>query len=342
MRLLPWLAAAFVAALVLWYAMSPAPHSAFAIAATTDVITVEPACGDKLTWDLPPGWVVGDNAPFEDAPAVGVATARHAAPVTVELAAGAAATVSREPGGFWKMHFTKGSGYGRCTPAPPSALTVTVGGERIPADPGGYTYQSTFGEDPSGAVSPAEGATRRLIGPAPPLGLRLAGRMVLGQLMSEGGGWGGASQPLLRGARVEVRHAAPLTNQSLGVLEEDISPGGIIDTHACMAAGSAAGEAACVLAHTGPSAGFLYYPTSDGVMFVQVQRNTDRIGVVPFGGVERALGVTRWAGWVKTPWLQFFAAALLLLSALLQGWVASQEIWARRLARSDTLRCKGQ
>lgn len=324
----PWGTAA-VALLVLWYAMNSPPHSAFAIAAATDVIVVEPSCGDKLTWDLPPGWVVAENAPLADSPAGDAAIAQTAMPVTVELAAGSRATVNREANGVWKMRFLQASAYRSCTPAPPSVITVTVGGKRLPADPGGYTYQSDYGEYPGGTPAPAEGTTHPLVGPAPPLALRLAGRMVLGQSMSEGGGWGGASQPLLRDARVEVLYPAPFTNQSLSVLVEDIGPGGIIDTHACMAEESASRESHCVLENRGPSAGFLYYPTSEGVMFVQVHRNTDRIGVVPFGGIERPLGVTRWAGWVKTPWVQYIAAAMLLMSALLQGWVAFLETRSR-------------
>lgn len=310
--------------LALYAASTTARQAVFSIAATTDVVVVEPSCGDHLTWDLPPGWVVGHNAPLED----GAGSATPAMPVTVELAAGARATVSREAGGFWKMRFTGGSAFRRCTPAPPSEFIVTVGGKRLPTDPDGYTYQSAFGEDPAATATSIAGAARPLTGPAPPLALRLAGRIVLGQSMSEGGGWGTASQPLLHGARVEVRLKAPLTNQSLSVLVEEIGPGSIIDTHACIADEAKDADSTCAGERAGPSAGFVYYPTINDVMFAQVHRTTERVGVVPFGGEERALRVTKWAIWVKSPVLQSIVAALLLISALLQGLMTFRKAWS--------------
>jgi hypothetical protein len=320
--------------LLLAFAITPARNSAFSIAATTDVIVVEPSCSDQLTWDLPPGWVVADGAPLDGSDPL----AQPAALVTVKLAAGARATVTREAAGYWKMRFTLDSAFQDCQPAPPSPLSVTVGGERLPADPTGYSYQSSYGEDPNRTAVSSSDGSRPQLGPAPPLVLRLAGRMVLGQPISEGGGWGGASQPILHGARVEVRDKAWLTNQSLSVLVEDIGSGGLIDTHACIAEDAAKVTPPCVLNRPGASAGFLYYPTNDGAMFAQVHRTTSRIGVVPYGGVERQLGVTNWAILVKSPMLQSIVAALLLISALLQGWVAFQEMWSRMAARRNAVR----
>ena len=128
---------------------------------------------------------------------------------------------------------------------------------------------------------------------------------------------------------------APLTNQSLSVRVEEVGPGSIVDTHACMAAEEAAPDVPCATARGGLSAGFIYYPNSDGVMFVQVHRTAERIGVVPFGGDERPLRVTRWAIWVKSPIVQLIAAGLLLISALLQGLVAARDAWPRLTARRE-------
>ena len=313
--------------LPLLYAVLPAQNSAFSIAATTDVLVVEPSCQDQLTWDLPIGWVVADNAPLDDS-STATLSART---VTAELAAGARAVVTREAGGFWKIRFTQDSGFRHCDPAPANALGITVGEERVPADSSGYTYQSTFGEEPTATATSADRLQRSLIGPAPPLALRVAGRILLGRAMSEGGGWGGASQPILHAARVEVRDKAWVTNQSLSVLVEDIGAGSVIDTHACIAAESTGRNSECVLRNSGSSKGFIHYPTGGGEMFAQVHRTTDRIGVVPFGGIERALGVTNWSILVKSPVLQSFVAALLLISALLQGIAVARDLWSKPL-----------
>lgn len=310
-------------------AIVPARDSAFSIEATSDVVRVEPSCGDLLTWDLPPGWVIPDAAPLEDPAAAEVLAATAAAPVTVELAAGSSATVVREASGHWKVRLVQGSAFANCRPAPPHTLVVTAGGRRLPADPSGYTYQSVSGDRGGGPPVSSETPAQPLLGSAPPLALRLGGRVVLGQLMGEGGGWGSASQPILQGARIEVRLMAPLTNQSLSVLIEEVGPGSIVDTHACMLAEAAAPDAACAAAQPSPSAGFLYYPNGDGVMLVQVHRTAERIGVVPFGGVERPLRVTNWAIWVKSPVVQLIAAGLLLISALMQGLVAARDAWPR-------------
>ncbi len=320
--------AAAVVALIA-YAIWPAANSSFSIAATTDVISVEPSCGDKLTWDLPPGWVIGDNASPDAADPLAAA----AAPVSVELAAGARVTVVREAAGIWKMRFTQDSAYVNCRPAPPAALIVTVDGKQLPADTDGYFYQSSHGEDPAQTAADAVDASHPLLGPAPPLALRVAGRMTIGQALGEGGGWGQANQPILLSARVEVRDKAWFTHQSLSVLVEEVSSGSIVDTHGCMAEETIGDGPRCINERSGVSAGFVYYPASDGTMFVQIQRTTSRIGVVPFGGTERDLGVTNWATWVKMPIVQSVVAAVLLISALLQGWVAWQEFLARRLRR---------
>ena len=319
------LLAAVLLLLPLLYAVRPAQNSAFSIAATTDVMLIEPACQDQLTWDLPIGWVVADNAPLDDSSA----STGPPMPVTVELAAGARVVLRREARGFWKMRFTQDSGFGHCAPAPPSALRITVGGERLKSDPSGYTYQSTYGEQPSATATSADSPDRSLIGPAPPLALRVAGRVVLGQPMSEGGGWGGGSQPILHSARVEVRDKAYVTNQSLSVLVEDIGAGGLVDTHACIAEEAADRAASCVLRSDASSTGFVQYPTGGGEVLAQVHRTTDRIGVVPFGGVERELGVTNWSILVKSPVLQSLVAALLLASALLQGVAVARDLWPK-------------
>jgi hypothetical protein len=243
--------------------------------------------------------------------------------------------VVREASGHWKVRLNQGSAFARCRPAPPEGLVVTVGGHRLPVDPGGYTYQSVPGEGAGEYLVIADALARPMLGSAPPLALRLGGRVVLGQLMSEGGGWGSASQPILHGARIEVRLMAPLTNQSLSVLVEEVGPGSIVDTHACMMAEATMQDASCVTEWPGPSTGFMYYPNSDGVMLVQVHRTAERIGVVPFGGVERPLRVTNWAIWVKSPVVQLIAAGLLLISALLQGLIAARDAWPRSVTQSD-------
>ena len=314
--------AVFTSLAALVFAVSPAPDSAFSIAATTDAIVVEPGCQDQVRWDLPPGWVVAEGAPLDAVDPL----ASPAAPVTVELAAGARATVIREAAGYWKMRFTQDAPR-RCDSAPSRALAVAVGGEEIPSDPGGYFYQSSYGEDPSRTAASAVSAERPLVGPAPPLTLRLAGRIILGQPMSEGGGWGGASQPILHGARIEVRDRAWLTNQSLSVLVEEVGSGSLVDTHACIDAEARHETEQCGLDEPSRSAGFLYYGGDDGAMRAQVHRSAGKIGVVPYGGDERSLSVTNWAILVKSPALQLIVAALLLISALLQGWASFRDLF---------------
>ena len=64
-------------------------------------------------------------------------------------------------------------------------------------------------------------------------------------------------------------------------------------------------------------------------MRAQVLRSAGKIGVVPYGGDERSLSVTNWAILVKSPALQLIVAALLLISALLQGWASFRDLFPR-------------
>ena len=77
-----------MAAPAAWWLMQPARHGTVAVAVQTGVLTLQVMCGDKVSWDLPPGLVLGKNASLGDKPL-------SVNSLTVELTGGARARIER-------------------------------------------------------------------------------------------------------------------------------------------------------------------------------------------------------------------------------------------------------
>ena len=301
-------------------------QTAFAIRAQTEVLTVQPGCGQSVTWDLPPGQVRRlDPADAEDEDEDdGVER-----PVSLVLREGAQALLEIRDGRELRVLITRADEAPRCSkageagparspasaesskqqPLPVSVLKIgdseSVGGaavdKALPASKVGYAYRS------------GEGTLRRF-------SVRLAGRVVLGSPVLEGGGWTGSQRGMLRAATIEGRVRQWPGDQQVVLLRDDVDAGSMVDTHACL--GHADGNeaiSACQTNDRHPAVGFATVARTDdaSLLDVVVHRQAEAIGVLPYAGEQRRARVTWWTGLIHLPLAQQTVALLVLLTTLL-------------------------
>lgn len=120
-----------------------AKDTAFALTANTDVLSVEPLCGQELIWDfeLAEAAPSGTARPaVVESPARGAGVKPSASPpqrlvgaATVRLRGGARAVLERRPNGLWRIALTRGPLHKRCTDMAP--LPSVVVSMMVPAEP---------------------------------------------------------------------------------------------------------------------------------------------------------------------------------------------------------------
>lgn len=340
-----------LAVLALLTALSPWHKTAFTIRAQTGVLMVEPDCGQSLTWDLPRGEVrtLGANAQAE--------SERKLGPVSIVVRAGAQAVLERRDAGEWRVVVKPLDAAPDC--AGPSPSTVPVGvrnaepvtlsaaarisvlrleytnakgqvveNEPVEASPDGYAYRSVT----AGAAEPDKAPVEPGLSP-----LRLAGRVLLGSPVTEGGGWSGGSLGILRSASIEGRVRHGFGDQLSVLLREQIDPGSLIDTHACLdptQTDQARGD--CEMPGANAAVGFATAASVDdiSVIDVVVYRHTTHVGVLPYAGEQRVLRVTWWTRLLNEPLAQQATAALVLLTTLLTQYGELKKLLARLPVRS--------
>lgn len=264
-------------------------NTTFSIRADTQVVDMDLRCGDRVVWDLPPGDFMGDD---------GTATRTDLASVT--LRGGAHARIALDSERRLTVRW-RNSEFHRCPESRMDTIRVTGDdGENVVAD-SMLHYRSA---EPVAAHFPP---------------LIVSGRIRLGEEIVEGGGFRGASLPMLLSATVEARTPDALTGQKRLIHTEHVDAGSVVDTHACLDASEGELER-CVTASRARASGFIHLgqPLDATGLQAQVSVMGTAVGVRQFGSVERKVSITRWATLITTSWLQVLVAMILALSAIVQ------------------------
>ncbi len=278
--------------------LRPSPETVFAMQARTGVLEVHPACGRSLIWDLPAGRVLARDCDPDDPEQCG--GVRDA--VTVTLAGGSTARIEMRADRRWGVTFGRLDGPA-CADAGDSPIRITADYAELPADALGYFYVA----EPAGPDAPPPGFS-----------LPLAGRVIVGQFVEFGGGWSDVHSPTLSEGRVFGRDVAVGTGERLTLLDEELDPGSIVDTHPRLAGADKAADEASDRAATG------FVLSGEGDMLVQLSQRRS-IAVTPYDGTPRRLEVPRWKVWWNSPLLQLVASIVGVFGGLLGLWIASQE-----------------
>jgi hypothetical protein len=297
-RIFIWLVAALLLALAMANVVTS--DASFSINADSRVFTVEPACGQQLVWDLPEG-------------AIGIPREAGAEPpasprISVSLRGGARARAQVDGDGRWVIEFGRSDSFG-CGAAADLVAVTTDGRTLTAAADEVWLYRS------SAAV--AAGASPVLL---------LKGRIVIGDEASFGSGAAGGGVPLLERARIDVRSPDAQTGQRRQIHDESIDPGGMIDTHGCLDTPSDVPQrfVDCVRSARSASEGFFRAVKREdrSALEVQLVVTGRHVGVRQQGGSERRVLVTWWSSVKSSSLVQMFAAATVLISALVQLWSA--------------------
>ena len=273
----------------------------FSISADTEVLSVEPACGQLLVWDLPPGqidivrWDVEKQDP------------KPSQAVSVSLRGGARARVRIDGRGRWLIDIGRSGSFG-CSVPVDDVIAFSDGRSVRAAGDNDVHYVS------SGQVEPGAGPV-----------LLLRGRVVVGQEIAFGGGSAsGVDAPLLARARIEARTPDAQTGQRRLIHEETVDPGAMIDTHACLDAPRepSAAESSCAARARTKSEGFFRAAKRDDAPTLEVQLAVTgrQVGVRQQGGIERRVLITEWSRLLSSTFVQLLAATLIGLSGLVQLW----------------------
>lgn len=294
-------------------------HTAFTIRGQTDVITVQPGCGQSLTWDLPAGRVRtiddviggGDRGPDR--------------PVSLVLREGSQALLEIRDGQELRVLVTRVDGPPRCRDGSAAAVAAASSAASAPlpvsvlklGDPGAA-------DDTAADVNlppTSEGyAYRSTTGVLPRVALRLAGRVLLGSPVVDGGGWTGSQRGMLHAATIEGRVRHWPGDQQAVLLRDEVDPGSMVDTHACLGRGDSHDTVArCEAIDGNPAVGFATVAKRDDghLLDIVVHRQAEAIGVLPYAGEQRRARVTWWTGLIHLPLAQQTVALLVLLTTLL-------------------------
>src|SRR3989441_8947287 len=217
----------------------PSGGATLSITAVTGSLSLEPLCGESVTWDLPAGRVGRRSiAPGES----GYETSAEA--VTMVLAPGSRARVISSEAGVLRVSIERSDEIARRCPAVASQpYRLVLDGAPAAQDPVGFNYESR---------AHAEAGPLKM-------SLPVSGRVILGQAVPEGADWRARSAPILQTGLI-VRRVIPwFSNEVTTAGEaERLDEGSILDSHACMEPerpGIAAGSG-CSAAHLAPAVGF--------------------------------------------------------------------------------------
>jgi hypothetical protein len=289
---------ALIAWLVGWVLARYAPADAdFSISARSEVLTLEVACNQHLSWDLPPGrFKVADGETQTASKVLGV-----------KLRGGARARLRLGRDEQWQARFDR-SPQLDCAADAGDLIVVSADGQALPPSPQGLVYES---------LQPMREAPRPT--------LLLQGRVVLGEEIQAGIG---SSQqllvaPMLRRAHIQVRALDDPLGQRRLIHEEAVDAGGIVDSHGCLDVPDRApdhpGEdvlASCVRKPGWNSQGFIHVGAGDGEpgFDVRLQVTGHHVGVRQQGGAERRILVSWWSRVVSSPSVQISVAFVFALA----------------------------
>lgn len=294
--------------------------NAYSMRARTSVLSVEPACGRSLVWDLPVGVF---SATSSDAPPPLDEASRRARHepwlASVRLAAGSRARIERIGDGELTIHFDRSPHFIGCaggdavvdvrSEAGRAARSLSVARGKGASDRIVYRSGSGAAAVPTkAAVHPAgDKAALEFV-------LPLEGRIVVGAELQHGAGWRNAEAPaLLDSAEIQVRSLEGVTEHSVTLIEERVDAGSIVDSVPCFELGPSGWDRyrllksdtslafapatrrneACIRAMRSPALG-LVRAHREGGMDTQVYLVAQHLSIASHQGQPRLLGVTLW------------------------------------------------
>lgn len=274
----------------------PSPNAAFAIAARSGVVTVEPMCGERLVWDLPNGRVI---------PRSSLSTGDvRTGDVTIALMAGSRARLQTTAAGLLRISVSKGGRLREaCEGATDPVYEVLVNDELLAQDAVGVTYGAL--PDPAAAAASA---------PFAPVSLLLSGHVVVGEAVQLGGGWNSAATGLLESGTVDLRVVPWFGQDRITLRTEELEEGSLFDTHACL---DTSATTACPNADDGPARGFLR-TRDDGAMSVQLYTR-GVVGTQSFGGEQYVLEIPEGTAAWHSPAMKAVLSLLVLVFSFYQG-----------------------
>ena len=282
---------------MVWLAR-PAASGAFAVTTHTGVLTVEPLCADRLTWDLPPGAVRLESAlPGQQV----VRTGR----TTLTLLPGARARLESTAPGLVTISVSRSEVRQRaCGVETRPYYEVTVGDETLAPDPVGVLYGPMRNADQVAPV-PLSAYTA----------LELRGRVTIGEAVQTGAGWNTRATGLLESGTIDLRIVPWLAKDRLTLRTEHLEPGSLFDTHACLS--STPDAAPCPAADAPPALGFLRMH-ADGGMAVQLYAQ-GAVSTQSFGGDQYVIEIPQGSAVWQSPVLKAILSVLLGIFAVYQG-----------------------
>ncbi|MBE7418832.1 MAG: hypothetical protein HS128_14030 [Ideonella sp.] len=327
-------------------ATATSASNAFSLRSRTQVVIVEPSCGRSLVWDLPPGRFDATSAsaaPPRDAPAA-AATPQPLRHASVRIATGAVARIERVGERALSIRFERSAHFAACATAD-ALVELRIDASKTPGMPADVLTigRARGGADRiafrSGAAAPAAAgadAPDERDRPTYEFALPLEGRIVIGAELPYGAGWSDADPPpLLDGADIQVRSLDGATGRSVGVLQEQVDSGGVIDSAPCFdhgpslvdrtrllfagqaglaVAGAARRHEACALAMAAPAFGVVRAHREGGLQ-AQVHVLAQHLGITAYQGQPRLLGVTLWQQLTHWHLAQALAAFVVLLGS---------------------------
>jgi hypothetical protein len=273
-----------IVALGIWLGQ-PSPDAAFIVSARTGVLTVEPLCGERLVWDLPPGRVARrSDLPGAAVPSEGL--------VSLALLPGSRATLESTPTIPLRIQVAR---VDRACANPTLFFEATVNGIGID-DPGGVRYGVTTA-------------------PPAPLSLALSGRVVLGAAVQIGGGWGADARGILESGTVDLRVVPWFSRDRVTLRTEHLELGSLVDTHGCL--DRAGPREGCPEDEAAPAQGFLR-TSPEGWIDAQLYSNR-AVGLQSFGGDQHLVEIPESTAAWHSPTLIGIVALLITFTTFYKG-----------------------
>jgi len=291
----------------------PSGSGTLSITAATGSLTLEPLCGESVTWDLPAGRVGRRSvAPGEP----GYETSAEA--VTMVLAPGSRTRVISSDARVLRVSVEQTDDLAqRCPAVASQPYRLILDGAPAAQDPVGFNYE---------ARAQAEAGPLKI-------SLPVSGRVILGQVVSEGADWRARSAPILLTGAIMRRVKPWFSDEVMTVGEtERLDQGSILDSHACMEprTSSIAAAPGCSAAQLVPAVGFFQILDAGGLQVQLYARGP--AGVQNYRGpqhrIEVPLSTALWESDTVKVWGAFF---LLIFACLEQVSRVCKSTWTRIL-----------
>ena len=283
-----------VAGFLIWL-MLPSKNASFAISTRTGSVVVDALCGERLVWDLPAGRI----GPRSALP--GAAPPREGN-VTLVLMAGARARIEAKDSNLLNATVEPVDAISLGCEAKVPPFQVMLDDKILADDPLGFHYVAT---------SPVGGDK------LPSFLLPLSGHVVLGQTVQHGAGWVTRASGILESGSVTLRVVPWGSDQRVTLEEEQLDPGSLLDTHACLVQSAGTPEVpSCQLRGEPGAIGFLRSIPKEGLLVQLYARGP--VGLLPYGSTEqRRLTIPNSTAAWRSDIVRVWGSFIILLAGLL-------------------------